>query len=377
MSDNKTPPPPEAPADLPASDTVNSPAGDRSSSRNLVPWFYGAGFIVLALAILYLWQNPATPPAPPPAPTVDLQPLRQQIETLSTRLTQLEQRPAPQPAESVDLAPLAERVAALEKLDLGNVAERLNGVTQRLDGLEKLSERVNALEARPVPDLAPLQERVAQLEQRPAVDPQVASRLDAISSRLESLTGRTQTAEANVSQRMQALEARIGKLETTATQITNTAARASRLARIQSAEAALDAGQALGQIPGAPPAVARFASTAPPTLSSLRLAFPAAERAAHAASQPSLEGKPFMDRVWDRAQGLVTVRQGDKVLVGDNSAGPLARARVALEAGDLEAAVQAVSSLQGAPAQAMAPWLTDARALLDARAALSDMAANA
>jgi len=130
-------------------------------------------------------------------------------------------------------------------------------------------------------------------------------------------------------------------------------------------------------LPGAPPAVVRFAAVNPPTLPGLRLAFPAAERAAREASQPDTEGKPFMERVWNRTQELVTVRQGDKVLVGDSAAGALARARVALDAGDLAAAVQAVSSLSGPPADAFSSWLDDARALLDAQSALSDMAANA
>jgi hypothetical protein len=65
------------------------------------------------------------------------------------------------------------------------------------------------------------------------------------------------------------------------------------------------------------------------------------------------------------------------VLLGDPAAGVLARARTALDAGDLAAAVAAVSSLSGPPATAMAVWLADARALLQARAGLADMAAHA
>ena len=49
----------------------------------------------------------------------------------------------------------------------------------------------------------------------------------------------------------------------------------------------------------------------------------------------------------------------------------LARARGSLDAGDLAGAVAAVATLTGPAAQAMADWLAQARALLDARAALA------
>jgi hypothetical protein len=54
----------------------------------------------------------------------------------------------------------------------------------------------------------------------------------------------------------------------------------------------------------------------------------------------------------------------------------LEHARIALEAGDVAAAVAEVGTLQGAAAQAMAGWLAQARALLDARAALAGWAAS-
>ena len=86
--------------------------------------------------------------------------------------------------------------------------------------------------------------------------------------------------------------------------------------------------------------------------------------------------EPLLARIWARAQDLVTVRQGDRVLLGDPAAGVLGRARTALDAGDLAGAVAAVATLTGPAAQAMAGWLADARSLLDARAALADRAAH-
>lgn len=130
----------------------------------------------------------------------------------------------------------------------------------------------------------------------------------------------------------------------------------------------------MGDIPGAPPALTRYAAAKPPTEAELRLAFPAVERAALAASRPDIQGKPFLDRAWARAQTLVTVRQGDDVVVGDAASGILARAHTALEAGDLAGAVAILSDLKGVAAQPVASWLDDAKGLLAARAALADMA---
>jgi len=96
-----------------------------------------------------------------------------------------------------------------------------------------------------------------------------------------------------------------------------------------------------------------------------------------AAIQPDQGYGPFVDRVLERAQGLITIRRGNDVVVGNTSAIALNNAQAALDAGDLGGAVSAVGSLKGQPAQAMANWLSSAKALLSARTALADMAEHA
>jgi hypothetical protein len=177
-----------------------------------------------------------------------------------------------------------------------------------------------------------------------------------------------------VGHRVDAIETRLAAVAAADQQVAALNARATRLARVQAATAALHAGQKLGDLPGAPPALSRYAAANPPTEAELRLAFPAVARAAMAASQPNTAGKPFLDRVWARAQTLVTIRQGDDVVVGDEASGVLAHARTDLDAGDLAGAVNALSGLKGPGAQAVANWLDDAKALLAARAALTQMA---
>ncbi len=334
-----------------ASDPTKPPPLPWSADRDLMHWLYAAGFAVLALAILYVWLTPPVPALP----TAEIAALQQQIRALDSRIARAEQRP---PSAPVDLAGLTARIDALEKRPTLDPA------------------RLEALEKRPIVDPAALQSRLTALEQRPTPDPTMATRLDALSARLDSLSARTQTEDAEAGRRVETLDGRLTRAEAAANRVSAVADRASWLARIQSAEAALAAGQKLGDLPGAPPAVARFASTNPPTLPHLRLTFPAADRAAREAAQPDTDGKPFLERVWSRTQELVTIRQGDKVLIGVSVAGVLARARVALEAGDLTAAVEAASTLTGEPAKAMAPWLAEAKALLDAQAGLAAMATS-
>ncbi len=335
---------PSLPSGVPEPTPVE--AGSRSApKRDVVPVLYLAGFIVLAGAIVWLWQNPPLVTAQP-SPEIAL--LRQQVTGLETRLSKLEQRPAPSIPAPPDLRPLAARIAALE-----------------------------ARKPPPPVDLGPIEAAIADLEKRPVGDPSLAARVDALAGRQDALTGRVEATDSTLAHRQDTIDARLAPLEKDSSQITALADRAARIARIQAARAALDSGAPLGSLPGASPALARYATAAPPTEAALRLAFPAAAQAALDASRPQVENKPFLDRAWARAQDLVTLRQGDHVILGDPAAGVIARAHAALDAGDLAGAVAALNALSGPAAAATADWKAQAQALLDARKALADMAAHA
>jgi hypothetical protein len=406
MSDTKALPNPESPDPATEAHTEPETTNATRPRRSLLPWLGLVGFVVLAAAIFLAWRYPS------PQAVATQQALSQRMASLDERLMQLEQKPAP----TTDLGPLTTRVDALER----RAPPSLATVQSRLDALEKrqapdlspIEQRLAAVEQRPVPDLGPLDQkigtleqklatlepRIAALEQRPAVDPGVTSRLDAIATRQDTLAARAATDSESLSRRIEGLAeglgkridatadalgkrieadtGRLDKLDAASGRVSAVADKAARLSRLQAADAALAAGQPVGDVPGAPQALSRYAKAKPPTEAELRLSFPAAERAARAASRPQTEGKPFMDRVWSRAQELVTVRQGDQVIVGDTASTVLARARTALDAGDLAGAVAALDALDPAARQAMSDWLDQAHALLDARAALADMAAR-
>ncbi len=331
--------------------------GPRARRRfDALPVLYLLGFVVLSGALIYLYRHPAVP-AVPAQETALVETLQQQMEALGGRIGRLESRAT---APAANLAPLEARVADLEKRPTG-----APGTAADL-----------------APLLAPLTARLAEVERRPvAPPPPPPVDLGPLTARLDALESRGRAAAEALTRRLDSLEPRIAAAESQAKQTAGAlgaiAERSQRVSRLQAAGAALEAGQKLGDIPGAPPALARFAQEAPPTDAALRLSFGRAAEAAQRASQPAImEDKPFATRLWNRAQQVVTVRQGDRVLLGDPVAGVLAHAREALDAGDLRGAVDALDGLAGPAAAAMSGWTSQARSLLDARAALSGMAAG-
>jgi len=231
--------------------------------------------------------------------------------------------------------------------------------------------RVAALESR----VGTLQQRLAQLEQRPVPSPAATApdltslegRLDQVAAKVDSLQGSDAGAAQALAGKVQALEQRLAQAEQHQQAVV-------RVARLQAAGMALEAGLALGDIPGAPPALAMFATARPPTEGVLRVAFAAAADAAAKASVPATAGLSLPERMWRQVQSLVTVQQGGKVLVGPPASRVLAEARGRLRAGDLAGAVGTLDQLDPAAAKAMAGWRAQAQSLLDARAALAGMA---
>jgi hypothetical protein len=310
MTDQTLLPPPDEPPE-PVVVTPKPP------QRDLVPWLYGLGFLVLAVAIFYLWQYPSSPVETTEVPSV-MHAVEQRLADIDARLTRLEQRPT---------------------ADLGKITTRIDAVEGRIADQTRL-----------------------------------ASRLDTLSGRIESLSGRDQTSLDATKQQLDALASQVATIRANASGLDAVTKRLDHIAKVQAASFALASGRPIGDLRDAPESLARFAHTAPPTEAQLRLRFQRDEQIALAAKQLDNADGPFIDRVWERAQGLITIRRGDNIVVGNPSAVALNRAQAALDAGDLAGAVSAVETLTGQPKQAMANWLADAKALSGARSALADMA---
>jgi hypothetical protein len=230
----------------------------------------------------------------------------------------------------------------------------ITALSGRLDGLATqvaaFGQKLEALP--PPPDLAPLEAQIAAIANRPTASAAPADQA-ALGAALAPLVARIDALGKSVA----GLSARLDSIE--------------RLARAASAASALAAGRPLGILPGAPAALARFATIAPPTLAGLRLSFPAAAQAERAASRPSTAGKPLLQRLLLQAGDLITLRSGNRVIIGNPADSALAAAGAALDAGDLAATLAALASLPAPLAPAMAAWEGEAKALLAAQAALA------
>lgn len=364
MNETHALPPPDEPAPTPPPRHWGS----------LLPFLYLLGFLPLAAGLLWLWQRPPAAPLRPAADPAELTQLRAQVQGLEQGLQRLAQRPDAQPP---DLGPLNNRIAALEQRpglpgdlatrnDLAGMASHADiaGLASQAD-LAGLSSRLDALAGR--------QDQLASREQ--GLEATLGNRIDELSGKLAALE-KQMTAAAALAGQVDQDAKRLDVVESQAGQVAALADKSGRIARIQAAEAALNSGQPLGDLPDAPAPLVRFLHDPPPTEAELRLTFPAVADAAAAASRPSTNGLPFFDRVWMRAQDLVNLRDGDRVILGDPASGVIARARHALDAGDLAGAVGALAALSGPSAEEVAPWRARAQSLLDARAALAALAAH-
>ncbi len=299
------------------------------------------------------------------------------LAALGTRLDKLEQTSGQEQSQA---AAAQTEKAQTQQAGAQQAEAALAALGARLDKLEQTTGQVQSQEAAAQAQ----QTRSQQAEAALAV---LGTRLD----KLEQTTGQVQSQDSSVqsaeaaqakaqqsdTQAIDALQARVVKLEAGVGQTAGVAQDATRAIKIEAAAAALQAGQPLGKLPGAPPALSRFATTAPPTEGALRAAFPEVADRARAASQPATSPqRSLLDRTLARLQQSVVVRQGDRVLVGDPAAGVLARAQQDVSADDLKSAVTDLSKLQGPAADAVRDWVGQAQALLDARAALAVLAAH-
>ena len=294
----------------------------------------------------------------------DLAPLRSQLAAVDRRAATLEERVAAA-APRAALDPLAARIEALARE--AAAADALAG--QRIAALE---QAIGGFAGRVAANEAALAARTQAIETQNA---RIAAVEQALGARLVALEGQ-------IAARAQAAEQQAGRLaalEAAAQRLAALEGRAARMAALDAVRVALEAGQPLGAalrpLPGPPEALARFVTLPPPTEAALRLSFEDAARAARAASDPPAGGG-VMEAAVARLSGLVTIRRGEEMVWGDAAGAEIERARRALEAGDLDAALRHLARLSPPAQEAMRGWLAQAQALIAARAAIRQLAAG-
>ena len=108
-----------------------------------------------------------------------------------------------------------------------------------------------------------------------------------------------------------------------------------------------------------------YAEKGIPTVPDLARSFVVAKEGAQVATAPASSGS-LVDTLMASAQSLVTIKRIDEPTTGQGPGAALARAKAALDKGDLAAAVKEVETLDGAPREAFAAWLGQAHARLSA-----------
>jgi hypothetical protein len=266
--------------------------------------------------------------------------------------------------------------AALEaRVEASDTARR--AAESRVARLETQLQQLEAAarNAAPATDLAALSNRVASLERRPDTTAQSAQEL---------ATLRQET--AGLSARLDAIDARLGKLAA-AQSAEGGNARMLFLALAALRVAVAGSGPFEGEL-AAVDALARGDATVESALQPLAAAAPSgmpstallAERFANetapaifrAAAAGPATGEGWGERILARIRALVIIHRVDGG--GDPTEIAVARARRALDSGDLAGAVAAAKSLSGAAAAAAAPWLALAERRLAAQAALDQVA---
>ncbi len=299
--------------------------------------------IVVAIAALYLAFNASGQDA-----GAAVTALSRQLAALEQRVQALEARP-PVSAPAVDTSRLEARIVALEQRPAATGAQGNAGLEARV---AELSRAVAAFQATP-----------GAAGADPAALQAATARIAALEQRLSTATDRDAAA--------------LRQIEEAAAKLPALSERIGMLARLEQAALALREGRKLGIIPGAPAALSQFADAAPPTDGALRLAFVQAAESVRAVATPPDPSGTFWERSLERMGRLVTVTKGDQVVMGDPAETALARARIALDSGDLAEAVRSAESLGGKQGEAMAVWLRQAREVLAARSALADLLARA
>jgi hypothetical protein len=216
-----------------------------------------------------------------------------------------------------------------------------------------------------------------------AVQNQVTAAIPAVNSQAAQATLQEKfiSLDAQV-QAMQAAQATdhgtLAQLAANNVDLTKLTSKIETLNRLETVRMALESGQPLGDIPNAPPALAKYATTPPPTEAQLVLTYPAAAKAANDASVARADkGNDMLTGALARVESLVTISKGDQVLVGAPAAAITAKAQSQLDAGDLAGAVATLTNGLSTQTQAaMGDWLPQAKSLLAARNAIIALGAQ-
>lgn len=272
-------------------------------------------------------------------------------------------------------------------------AELRQQLTEMQQGLDELARQQQQQQQQPAPDeaavkaqqatLQALTARVTALEARPTGDPQSAAAIAALKNDFARLDGEVKDDAARLARleeaRGQGARAADRELLLAIGDLRSALATSSPFAGQLATVAALAHGQQ--DVAAALEPLQTAAATGLPSTALLAQRFddqvaPAILRARTGEAQNAPQSSGWGQRALDALGSLVVVRRIDQGKV-DATSHPVdaavETAQAALKKGDLAGAVKTLSSLDGAPAQAAASWLAEAKQRLAAEAAIAHL----
>ena len=319
------------------------------------------------------------------------------IAALEARIAKLETTP---PA-SGDAEALAQLKAEVEALETGvkEASPKLADLADRVGQLETSLKAISqsASDGGSVASAAAIAQQIAEAEQR--LDAKIADALAkaeaANASTLQEMQSEIAELKAKIGAlaelgtgdgaaagpELAALTERVAKLEATLPELVaaigkeNDGAKSAAAIAFANLRAAVSDGRPyaaeLDTITAVVPSVGdlgvlpAYAEKGIPTVPDLTRSFAVAKEGAVVATAPASSGS-LVDTLMASAQSLVTIKRIDEPTTGQGPGAALARAKAALDNGDLAAAVKEVETLDGAPREAFAAWLGQAHARLSA-----------
>jgi len=312
----------------------------------------GGGALAAAIALVALglagwtaWRQWESERAPRER-GFDPAPLTQRLERHESMLARLGSTPAAAPA--IDPARFAEVERTLARL--GSGADQLS---TRVDAVERAAQAGSGDSATETAALAALAQENRRLAEESA---RLAAELAAVRREVASLVAASQQARGR-----EGLALAVAPLREA---VASGRPYADELAALRAA------GGGDGALEPALATLAAHAArgVAPPAR--LRAEFPATAAAIVRAAAIDNPASPWWHQALARLAALVQVRRVGAV-EGDGADALAARAELLLEGGDLAGAIATLAPLAGAPAAAAAPWLAQARARVEADAALA------
>lgn len=247
---------------------------------------------------------------------------------------------------------LMETAASGEPVDLSPVSDRLEGLEGQITSLQEQAGQQAA--------------RIEEMSQ--------SDRLDQLSQRVEELAATVQAHTQRLDEQQQAIQNALQSAEAEANRIAVQGA-------LTGIRAALDTGEPYAEELGAlreatdvtvPEGLAAPAEEGVPTLNELRQSFPEAAREALSASIAATAGEGMVDRFGAFIRAQTNARSLDEQ-AGDGPDAILSRAEARLNEGNLQAALDEISTLPEAGQEALSDWTARARERLAATQGLSEL----